>query len=240
MRGKIIAFEGTDGSGKETQSKLLVEKLKHIGIPAKYISFPEYGTPHAKPVEDYLQGVYGEVGNLSPLQVSTLYAFDRSVSVKEHHLKEELENGTWFIIDRYTESNVLFQTAMIDNSFEKQIAIRNIYMLENCILDIPPADLVIFLHLPTEFSVELIKQREGKTDIHESNFNFLKKVEKNALELAGMTLSGSGNIMLNLTSAGRWNVINCISNDKIRTIDDISKEVFEITLNNAVLKGNQP
>ena len=45
MRGKLIVIEGTDCSGKETQSKLLIEHLRRDGIHVEYQSFPMYDTP---------------------------------------------------------------------------------------------------------------------------------------------------------------------------------------------------
>ena len=59
MKGKLIVFEGTDGSGKATQSQLLCERLAREGVAYKNIDFPRYGKPSAAMVQEYLDGHLG-------------------------------------------------------------------------------------------------------------------------------------------------------------------------------------
>ena len=56
MSGKLIVFEGTDGSGKATQSKLLFERLQREGVDCRKLNFPRYGEKSAALVELYLGG----------------------------------------------------------------------------------------------------------------------------------------------------------------------------------------
>lgn len=225
MRGKIITIEGTDGAGKNTQAKILTESLNYFGIPTKMLSFPQYGTSHAKQVEDYLQGKYGEVGSLSSLQVSTLYAFDRSVSMKENNVEENLKNGVWYVIDRFTESNIIYQTANIDDINEKRRISNEIRILENILLDIPMSSLVLYLNVPTEYSTKLVEKRGNKKDIHEKNIEFLKKVENNLPYLVDFPCAES------------WNIINCVKDNEMRKVSDISNEIFYVVSSNFELKN---
>lgn len=83
MQGKLIVIEGTDGTGKETQTKLLGRALLSEGINLKEISFPHYGTTACGPVEMYLRGDFGKnPEDVSPYAATTLYAIDRFASYK--------------------------------------------------------------------------------------------------------------------------------------------------------------
>ena len=84
MRGKLIVLEGTDGSGKATQAKLLLRRLEAGGVPCREIDFPRYGTPFAEPVSRYLQGALGgKPGDVNAYAASTMFAVDRYASYKE-------------------------------------------------------------------------------------------------------------------------------------------------------------
>ena len=84
MKGKLIVFEGTDGSGKATQSKLLCERLAREGIPYQHINFPRYGKPSAAMVQEYLDGNLGKhPGDVNAYAASLFYAMDRYASYKQ-------------------------------------------------------------------------------------------------------------------------------------------------------------
>ena len=75
-KGKLIVFEGTDGSGKTTQAKLLFSYFQKNKIKTKYISFPRYETVWGKMIRKFLNGEFGT--NVDPYVVSMLYAGDRA------------------------------------------------------------------------------------------------------------------------------------------------------------------
>ena len=60
MSGKLIVFEGTDGSGKATQSRLLCQRLERENKVFRKIDFPRYGKPSAAMVQEYLAGGFGK------------------------------------------------------------------------------------------------------------------------------------------------------------------------------------
>ena len=79
--GKLIVIEGTDSSGKETQTKKLYEKLEEKGLKVKKITFPNYESPACEPVKMYLAGEFGENPlKVNPYPISTMYAIDRYAS----------------------------------------------------------------------------------------------------------------------------------------------------------------
>ena len=59
MRGLLITVEGLDGSGKGTQSRLLLDSLQKRGIPVRLVSFPDYEHPSSTLVRQYLSGEFG-------------------------------------------------------------------------------------------------------------------------------------------------------------------------------------
>ena len=121
MRGRLIVIEGSDGCGKETQSKLLETALKEKGIDTIRISFPFYSSESSGPVKMYLDGRLGDKEKLSPKQIASLYAVDRLCIVKQLHIEEELNAGKWVICDRYVESNIIYQAARTGDGFMKRL-----------------------------------------------------------------------------------------------------------------------
>ena len=104
MNGRLIVFEGTDGSGKATQSRLLCEHLKRENIPYKNINFPRYGQPSAAMVQEYLDGHLGShPGDVNAYAASLFYAMDRYASYKQDW-GPFYEAGGLVIADRYTTS----------------------------------------------------------------------------------------------------------------------------------------
>ena len=171
--GKLIVIEGTDSSGKETQTKRLFEKLEEKGLKVKKISFPNYDSPACEPVKMYLSGAFGEDAmKVNPYPVSTMYAIDRYASFKTDWEKFYNEDGI-IVTDRYVTSNMVHQASKIKDLDEKKQYLNWLEDLEYEKMGIPRPDLVIFLNMPTEMAVKLMAERknkitgEEKKDIHE-------------------------------------------------------------------------
>ena len=100
-KGRIIVIEGLDGSGKATQSKLLMEKLSEI-FKVKRLSFPDYESDGSAPVRMYLNGEFGDdPACVNPFAAASFYAVDRVASYLKSW-KQDYEEGTLFVLDRYT------------------------------------------------------------------------------------------------------------------------------------------
>ena len=218
-RGRLIVIEGTDSSGKETQTAMLFERLSEKISNIRKISFPNYESPACAPVKMYLAGEFGtDAEKVNPYPASTMYAIDRYASYKTDWGKFYNDGGI-IITDRYTTSNMVHQASKIDNSQEKDMYLSWLEDLEYNKMGIPRPDLVIFLNMPTETAQKLMAERknkitgEDKKDIHEKNVEYLKKSHKNACEIS---------------KKYSWKEIKCVENDRLKTIEEISNEVFEL------------
>ena len=217
--GKLIVIEGTDSSGKETQTKRLFEKLEEKGLKVKKISFPNYDSPACEPVKMYLAGAFGEDAmKVNPYPVSTMYAIDRYASFKTDWEKFYNEDGI-IVTDRYVTSNMIHQASKIKDLDEKKQYLNWLEDLEYEKMGIPRPDLVIFLNMPTDMAVKLMAERknkitgEEKKDIHERDKEYLKESHANACKIANIY---------------NWKEIKCSDGDRIKTIEEIGEEVFSL------------
>ena len=189
-KGKLIVIEGTDGSGKGTQVKLLTERLKKERYKTTTASFPQYGKKSSGPIEEYLNGKYGAPSEINPYATSLFYAIDRFDFSRE--IRRRLDDGYIFILDRYVDSNAGHQGGKIKNPKEREKFIEWLYDTEYRILGIPQPNLVIILHVPAHIGQKLVAQKqqrlyiEGgkKRDAHEADIEHLKNAEASYLWLA--------------------------------------------------------
>ena len=216
MKGRLIVFEGTDGAGKTTQTRLMVQRLEAEGVAFRKVNFPRYGTPFAVPVEQYLQGRLGtHPGDVSAYAASTLYAIDRYASYKEDW-GGFYQSGGVILADRYTTSNAVHQAAKL-SAEERDEYLRWLFDLEYRRLELPEPDLVVYLDLPTELSTRLLRQRQETThtaaDIHERDEAYLWQCRENAREIARQL---------------GWRRIDCSREGALRALEDIHSELWEL------------
>lgn len=216
MKGKLIVFEGTDGSGKATQARMMAERLKNEGICFREIDFPRYGNPFAEPARLYLQGALGKKpGDVSAYAASVLYAVDRFASYKEDW-GNAYEAGEVILANRYTTSNAVHQASKLPDE-ERADYLEWLFALEYDKLELPAPDLVIYLDLPTALSERMMRQREAATgtvaDIHEQDADYLRRCRDNARAVAKQC---------------QWKLIDCSADGEIRTVEDIHAEAWEL------------
>lgn len=214
-QGKIIVIEGaSDGIGKTTQYELLKEKLINDGISIATHHFPSYGKDQGKLVELFLEGKFGERKDLNPYFISNLYSIDRAITWN-NELKKEYESGKTILLDRYTTSNLIYQSISFDDTENKKEFIKYIEELEYDKLGIRRPDKVIFLYAPFELVLKIHqsrKENEGiMNDINERNLEFMKKVHDNSLFVAEYL---------------NFEIINCERDGELRKIEDISEEIY--------------
>lgn len=178
-RGILIVLEGSDGSGKGTQFKLLSERLKAAGYDVAVFDFPQYDKDSSYFVRQYLNGKFGPAGDISPYTASLFYALDRFEASKS--IRRHLDDGKIVLCNRYVGSNMGHQGAKFDDPAEQ----RGFFVwednLEFELLKIPRPDINIFLRVPAEISQELIAKKQQRTytkashDEHEADLEFMKK-----------------------------------------------------------------
>lgn len=216
MSGKLIVFEGTDGSGKATQTQLLCRHLEREGIPYKKIDFPRYGKPSAAMLQEYLDGNLGKKpGDVNAYAASMFYAMDRYASYKQDWGKF-YEDGGLIIADRYTTSNAVHQASKLSDE-ERKPYLDWLFDLEYRLLGLPAPDMVVYLDMPTEITERMMRQREKSTgthaDIHEQDEAYLKQCRANAKAV--------------VRECG-WSIIHCENGDEPRTPEDIHRQVLEV------------
>ena len=196
MQGRLIVFEGTDGSGKATQTALLCRELDRRGVPYRRLEFPRYREESSALIRLYLSGAFGShPGDVNAYAAATFYSVDRFASYRQDW-GQFYESGGLVIADRYTTSNAVHQTPKLPR-------------------EEPKPDRVVYLDLPTEISEEMMRRREEKThtqaDIHERDEAYLAACRESA-ELI-ITLCG-------------WEKIDCSRDGQIRSPEDIHREVL--------------
>ena len=216
MSGKLIVFEGTDGSGKATQAKLLEERLRREGVELREIDFPRYGNPFAEPARLYLEGALGKhPGDVNAYAASILYAVDRFASYREDW-GAFYEAGGLVIANRYTTSNAVHQASKLPES-EREEYLTWLFDLEYRRMGLPEPTRVLYLDLPVEVSERMLRAREKSAgthaDIHESDDAYLRECRKNAGKIA--------------QELG-WTVIRCDRNGGMRSPEEIHEEVYRL------------
>ena len=214
-KGRLIVFEGTDGSGKATQSRLLFERLEREGVDCRKLNFPRYGEKSAALVELYLGGAFGShPDDVNAYAASTFYAVDRYASYKQDW-GAFYEAGGLVIADRYTTSNAVHQVSKLPPE-ERTVFLNWLFELEYGKLGLPKPDLVLYLDMPTEITEKMMRSREAATgthaDIHEQDEAYLRSCREAAREI--------------VKDCG-WTVIHCAKGDAPRTVEDIHNEVYK-------------
>ena len=212
--GKLIVIEGTDGSGKSTQFKLMAQRLEEENKPFRRLVFPRYSEESSALIRMYLGGAFGSnPGDVNAYAASAFFAVDRYASYKQDWGKW-YEDGGLIFSDRYTTSNAVHQASKEPE--ENQAAfLRWLYEFEYDKLGLPRPDLVIYLDVPTSFTEKMMRTREAATntsaDIHEQDLEYLatcRKIGRTAAEYYG------------------WRVINCVKDEQMRSIEDIHEEIY--------------
>lgn len=216
MNGKLIVFEGTDGSGKATQARLLCQRLEREGIPYKEIDFPRYGKPSAAMVQEYLDGKLGKKpGDVNAYAASMFYAMDRYASYQQDW-GAFYESGGLIVADRYTTSNAVHQASKLLKS-ERKAYLEWLFDLEYRLLGLPAPDMVLYLDMPTEITKRMMRKREQATgthaDIHEQDETYLQNCRLNAKEI--------------VKELG-WSVLNCARDGAPRAPEDIHAQVYRM------------
>lgn len=219
MKGKLIIIEsGSDASGKATQSEELLKKLTADGYNVRKVEYPNYKSESSTLVKMYLRGDFGKTADdVDAYIASTFFTADRYASFKTEW-EEFYRSGGIVIADRYTTSNMVHQASKMEIE-ERDKYLNWLEDYEYNLFKIPRPDEVIFLNVPVDYSIKLMENRKNKftgedeKDIHESDKNYLRKTYNNSLYIADKY---------------NWKRVECVKDEQLRTIEDISGEIYEI------------
>lgn len=214
--GKLIVFEGIDGSGKSTQSRLIRSRLEDSGVPFRSVTFPRYDNPSAALIKMYLGGEFGtSPSDVNPYAASCFYAVDRYASFRQDW-RDYYTGGGLIVTDRYTTSNAIHQGSKLPEA-DREDFFRWLYDFEFRLMELPRPDAVIYMDIPFDLALRRIAQRElatGSTcDIHEKDRAYLQachRCGRHAADYFG------------------WQCISVTDGDTERTVEDINDEIFDI------------
>lgn len=212
--GKLIVLEGTDGSGKSTQFRLMAQRLTEENIKFHRLVFPRYENDSSALIRMYLGGQFGtKPSDVNAYAASAFYAVDRYASYKQDWEKWYADGGL-ILSDRYTTSNAVHQASK-ETGENRDAFLKWLYEFEYDKLGLPRPDLTIYLDVPTDFTEKLMRHREQdtgtKADIHEQDTEYLntcRRTGRAAAEFYG------------------WTVIDCVKDGAMRSIEDIHNEIY--------------
>ena len=215
--GRFFVIDGTDGSGKGTQTRLIVERLRHQGYDVEMVDFPQYGTKSAGMVEEYLNGRYGSANEVSPYTASIFYACDRYDG--SFRMRRWLDEGKIIIANRYVSSSMGHQGGKIKDPKERRRYIEWLDHLEFSVMGIPRPDQVILLYVPSKMGQKLVEQKDmrsylenGPKDIHEKDSDHLSDAERSYLELC--------------ERYDDWSRIDCVEDGTLLTRKEINEKIW--------------
>ncbi len=213
--GKLIVFEGTDGSGKSTQFDRLTARLASEGRDFRRLRFPQYDEPSSTLIRMYLNGDFGSrPGDVNAYAASTFYAVDRYASFVQHW-GEYYRDGGLVLADRYTTSNAVHQGGKLPEA-ERPAFLEWLYDLEYRRMGLPRPDLVLCMEMPIEVTLELMRSRGAAADIHERDAAYLASCREMALEAAAFY---------------GWTVVHGARDGRPRPVDEVAAEIYEYVQN---------
>lgn len=214
MAGTLIVLEGTDGCGKSTQFARLCDRLRARGTAFQRLKFPQYEAESSALIRMYLAGEFGSrPGDVNGYAASAFYAVDRYASYKKVW-GDWYESGGLVLADRYTTSNAIHQASKVPPE-EREGFFRWLYDFEYDKLGLPRPDLVLYLDVPTEATVGLLRSREAEThtraDIHEQDTAYLRTCRESGAQAAQVL---------------GWYRVQCVRDGEMRSIEDIHGEIW--------------
>lgn len=212
VAGKLFVIEGTDGSGKSTQFQLLCRALTERGIVHREITFPRYSEESSAPLRIYLSGQLGQhPDDVGPYAASSFFAVDRYISYKSDWM-QDYQNGVPILCDRYTTSNAIHQAAKLSGQ-ERDRYLDWLFDYEYHLLGLPAPTEVLFLDMPTDIALELLRKRQGETgDIHETDHDYLARCRESALYVCRRC---------------GWTAIPCAPQGRPLTLEEISAHIVD-------------
>lgn len=218
MKGKLIVIDGNDGSGKKTQTDLLLKLLTDKGHSVKTIDFPRYyDNFFGGFLAECLRGEHGNFVDLNPKIASALFAADRFESKQQ--IVEWLKQGHVVVADRYATANMIHQGGKISDEVEREKFMTWLEEMEFGTFGIPKPDIVLYLDVSVDASLaNLAGKKESYTkeskDQHEASRSFLENSREAALWLCKQNPN--------------WQMVVCADEEGMRSVEEISSDIIEL------------
>lgn len=213
----LVALEGIDGTGKGTQSKRLVQRMVDDGLNVRLLSFPRYeATQFGQAIGQFLNGQFGTLDQVHPFLAAVLYAGDRFES--RGLLDQAREEADVVVFDRFVASNLAHQGSRLPIEQRAEF-VERMQAIEHDVFGLPKADMTILLNLPAEEAQKLVAKKDARNytereaDIQEEDTNYLAGVSDVYQSLAN--------------SDPAWRIVECMSNEELRTIDSIADDIWK-------------
>jgi len=216
--GKLIVFEGIDGSGKSTQIDLICTRLSDEKYDFKRLVFPRYNEPSSALIKMYLAGDFGnDPDSVNAYAASSFFAVDRYASFVQDW-RDYYKRGGLILTDRYTTSNALHQGAKIPED-EREQFFKWLYDYEFNLIGLPAPDLVIYMDIDADFAAKRLLRRQTETDtdadIHENDMAYLRNCSNSGEQAASLF---------------NWHKIKCVEDGSERNKNVIHTEIYNICL----------
>ncbi len=215
-RGKLIAIEGIDGSGKRTQLELLTLTLKARGHSVYSTGFPQYDSWFGKMVGKFLNGDLGPLESVDPHFSAMLYAGDRFEA--KFKLEATLDRGQILLVDRYIASNLAHQTARVPPAKRSEF-LQWIEHLEYQIYGLPRENLILYLRVPPREAQRLVALKSARS---------YTSAQKDLQEASLRHLEDAAEMYDSLSRSTPWATIQCFdaTRDTMREPEEIAIEVL--------------
>ena len=219
-KGKLIVLDGGDGSGKATQTALLVSKLQKEKIKVKTLDFPQYDANFfGSFIGACIRGEHGDFVKTDPYVASVLYAADRFESKKK--IEDWLSKGNTVVLDRYVSANQMHQGGKIQDTKKLKEFLTWLDTMEFSVFKVPRPDVIVYLDVPVHTSTKLLSGAQskktylkGKKDQTETNAKYLEDSRKGALSI--------------IKKENNWKKINCIFRGEMKSKEDIQEEIWSV------------
>lgn len=220
MKGRLIAIEGSDVSGKGFQTLELCRNLTKNGIKNTFFRFPEYISPTGQIIGECLLGMdefgdhpwFDEPNKVDPLVASAYYAADRRYNIG--NILRSLDQGYTVVLDRYVFSNMARQGVKVKDKVERLKLYNKLELLEYKVMELPFPDDTYYLNMPYE-QLEEIRNKKGLVGYEERDKEYLLDLDRNYNELSKLY---------------DFVKIDCIKGDEIRKPEEIGEEVISKVL----------
>jgi dTMP kinase len=214
--GRLIVFEGIDGSGKTTQVGLMIDRLEREKARYRRLNFPQYREPSSALIRMYLGGEFGDSPEaVNPYAASTFFAVDRFASYAKDW-RQAYQEGVMILTDRYTTSIAIHQGSKLPPERRRDF-FKWLYDFEFGLMELPKPDIVLYMDLPIEAALERIGSRQQLTgaaaDIHERDAGYLRECWKCGAEAADFY---------------GWHRVPCYEGGRALTAEEIHKEILGI------------